>query len=217
MHLEILVEDSSGKALLDSIVPRIVGADQHSFRIHPYRGVGHLPKNLQNTRHVRSQMLLNHLPRILRGYGRAFQDMSGDSGVVVVLDVDGRNCRDFKADLVSVADAVAPHLRTLFRIAIEEMEAWLLGDRHAVRQAYPQARDSVLDRYAQDDICDTWEVLADAVYPGGARALKKLGYPVIGTQKHEWARSIAPYLDIEKNASPSFQMFRDGLRRMVGT
>ena len=25
MHLEILVEDSSGKALLDSIVPRIVG------------------------------------------------------------------------------------------------------------------------------------------------------------------------------------------------
>jgi hypothetical protein len=34
MHIEILVEDSSGKALLDILVPKIINPDENSWNIH---------------------------------------------------------------------------------------------------------------------------------------------------------------------------------------
>ena len=104
---------------------------------------------------------------------------------------------------------------TLFRIAIEESEAWLLGDPDAVMAAYPNARRAVLDRYVQDSVCGTWEALADAVHPDGAARLKRLGYPAAGAAKSEWAEKIAPHMDVERNRSKSFQVFRDGVRRLA--
>ncbi len=64
-----------------------------------------------------------------------------------------------------------PEARTQFCLAIEEGEAWLLGDLDAVRTAYPGARKAVLDEDVSDSRCGTWEVLADAVYPGGCTEL----------------------------------------------
>ena len=55
------------------------------------------------------------------------------------------------------------------------MEAWYSGDRQALLDAYPSAKQSVLKSYTQDSACDTWERLADALYPGGAAAIKKAG------------------------------------------
>lgn len=105
----------------------------------------------------------------------------------------------------------------MFRIAIEEGEAWLLGDKEAVRKAYPNAKDRVLTHYIQDGICGTWEVLADAVYHGGAAKLGKLGYPKIGEAKHEWAARIAPLVRVEENESHSFAVFRDGVRKLASS
>ena len=65
MHFEILVEDQSGKRMLDILVPKIIGA-QHSFRIHSYKGIGHIPKNLTSTSDLRNRLLLNNLPKLLR-------------------------------------------------------------------------------------------------------------------------------------------------------
>ena len=45
MHFAILVEDQSGKAMLDVLVPKIASADD-TFEVHPYKGIGHLPKGL---------------------------------------------------------------------------------------------------------------------------------------------------------------------------
>ena len=45
MHLEILVEDQSGKKFLDIALARIVSGD-HTFRVNPYKGIGRIPKNL---------------------------------------------------------------------------------------------------------------------------------------------------------------------------
>jgi hypothetical protein len=135
--------------------------------------------------------------------------------VAVVVDLDSRDCQALKQELLAVADACAPRPNTLFRIAIEEMEAWLLGDRQALLAAYPEAKIRFLDGYIQDSICGTWETLANAVYPGGAKALKALPYPVIGAEKHRWARDITPRLSIEANTSRSVQVFRDGLRRLA--
>ena len=46
------------------------------------------------------------------------------------------------------------------------------GRPRRVKSAYPNAKDAVLNSYVQDSICGTWEVLADAVHPGGSQLLK---------------------------------------------
>jgi Domain of unknown function (DUF4276) len=216
MHFEILVEDASGRITLNAILPKILGtqAAQHTYRCHAYKGIGTLPKNLRPGTDARKRILLDQLPRILQGYGRSLP--IGEAAVVVVVDQDRHNCKELKKDLLNVLHACRPRPEALFRIAVEETEAWLLGDRAAVRAAYPKANSRILDRYAQDSICDTWSILAEAVYPGGAAALKRQGYPLIGQAKCAWAERIAPLIEPDRNASKSFQVFRDGIRRMAG-
>ncbi|MEM9494071.1 MAG: hypothetical protein AAGC55_33300, partial [Myxococcota bacterium] len=68
-----------------------------------------------------------------------------------------------------------------------------------------------------DSQCGTWEVLADAVYPGGSRALKSAGPRACLQQKREWARDMAAAMEVDENDSPSFQKFRDGLRRLAAS
>jgi hypothetical protein len=95
----------------------------------------------------------------------------------------------------------------VFCIAVEEMEAWLLGDAQAIKQVYPNARLNVISSYEQDSICGTWEVLADVVYHGGKKKISKLSYGEIGKLKSEWADKIGSYMEFENNLSPSFCSF----------
>jgi hypothetical protein len=213
MHIEILVEDQSGGKLLESLIPKILGApgEPHTWRIHPYKGMGRIPKGLHAVTDPVQRILLDRLPKILRGYGRT----PGTDAVVVVLDLDKGNCADSLADLLALASDCHAPPRTLFRLAIEEMEAWYLGDNEALLAAYPRAKKDVLHKYVQDAPCGTWELLADAIHPGGAAALKKVGWPLPGQVKCEWAEQIGPHLVPERNVSPSFGKLRDGLRRLV--
>ena len=215
MHFEFLVEDPSGSIAVDILLEKILGAhgSPHSWRTHPYKGLGHIPKNLHRESDPAKRLLLNQLSRLLRGYGKSLGD---SAAVVVVVDLDNRDCIAFKRELLAVLNACDPRPMALFRIAIEESEAWLLGDRAAVKAAYPRARDSVLNGYLQDSICGTWEILADAVHAGGAKALTGAGWPAAGEAKCRWAREIAPHMDPGRNRSPSFRAFRDGLRRLAG-
>ena len=48
MHFEILVEDRSGKKALDILVPKIIGM-LHTFKVHSYKGIGHIPRNMKDT------------------------------------------------------------------------------------------------------------------------------------------------------------------------
>ncbi len=52
-----------------------------------------------------------------------------------------------------------------------------------------------MKNYVQDSVCETWELLADAVHTGGSSAIKKAGWPLPGQVKHEWAKKIAPLMD----------------------
>ncbi len=99
--------------------------------------------------------------------------------------------------------------------SIEEIEAWYFGDRDALLCAYPRAKKHILDHYNQDAICGTWERLADAVHPGGASAVLRIGWPAPGRLKHEWAEKIGPHMDLERNTSPSFRKLCSGLLRLV--
>jgi hypothetical protein len=214
MHIEFLIEDTSTRRLLEYLVPRMIG-DQgmpHTWRMHAYQGLGRLPRDLSGSADPSHRLLLDKLPQLLRAYRRT----QGVDAVVVVLDVDRRDCRVFLQELRSVADACGSGPEVLFRLAIEETEAWYLGDRAAMRAAFPRGRFNILDRYAPDTICGTWELLAEAIHPGGMNALRQAKGILPGQLKHEWAERIGPFLDPNRNLSPSFGKLRDGLRRLVG-
>jgi hypothetical protein len=216
LHFEVLVEDQSGKISLLSILEKILGPNgqQHSFRIISYKGAGHIPRNLRSVIDPQKRILLDRLPKLLRGYGKSLQNFP--AVVVVVVDLDNRDCLQFKQELLDILDACNPKPRALIRIAIEEGEAWLMGDHNAIISGYPNVRVQTLDSYVQDSICGTWEKLADAVYPGGSESLRNLGYPDIGKAKCEWAEKISPYINVNTNRSKSFQVFRDGIRNLAG-
>ena len=213
MHLEVLVEDASGAALLSAVLPKICGSwgQPHTWKIIPYKGIGHLPRNLHTTADPAKRVLLHQLPRILAGYAHL---PAGEWAVVVVVDVDRRDCVAFKQELQRIVVGRNSKLQVLFRLAVEEMESWLLGDRTALMAVFPDAKVPVLETYVQDSICGTWEVLADVVFPGGAKRLVAEGYPRIGQEKLKWATSVGSRIDIQANRSRSFQVFREGIERL---
>ena len=216
MHFEILVEDSSGKKALDVLMPKILG-DQHTFRVVNYRGIGRIPRNLRSRADARKRPLLDQLPKLLRGYGHTFAGYAPNysAAVIVVCDLDDKCLKILRQELFAALNACNPKPETRFCIAVEEGEAWLLGDIPALKSAYPKAKEDVLNGYQNDAICGTWELLADAVFIKGSGALKKMGWRAVGREKSSWASDIAPHMNVDINASPSFRYFRDKLRDLT--
>ena len=209
MHFEILVEDQSGKRMLDILTPKIIG-DKHTFKVHAYQGIGRIPRNLTSSTDARNRLLLDQLPRLLRGYGNTFVNYPDNypAAVILVCDLDDKCLKAFREELFTLLNACNPKPETRFCIAIEEGEAWLLGDIPAIKVAYPNARNNVLNRYENDSICGTWEVLADAVSQGGSSALRRRGGQAVGIEKSAWAEHITPHMNVAINKSPSFCYFR---------
>lgn len=216
MHFEILVEDQSGKRMLDALTPKIIG-DKHTFKVHAYQGIGRIPRNLTSGTGVRNRLLLDQLPRLLRGYGNTFANYPANypAAVILVCDLDDKCLKLFREELFTILNACNPKPETRFCIAIEEGEAWLLGDITAIKVAYPNAKDNILNRYNNDSICGTWELLADAVSQGGSSALIKRGGQAVGIEKSAWAEHIAPHMNVETNTSPSFCYFRQKIRELI--
>jgi len=213
MHFEILVEDASGKTALDLIVPRILG-DDHTFNVHSYKGIGRIPVNLNPNQDPKKRILLNQLPRLISGYGKTFSSYPEEyrASLFIVCDLDDRSLGAFRSELVALAEDCHPRPPFEFCLAIEEGEAWFLGDKDAIKKAFPKAKDSILNAYTNDSICGTWEKLADAVYPGGAKALQAEGWQRIGAEKSRWASLIAPHMSVDANLSPSFEYFKQRVR-----
>ncbi|MBW4692796.1 MAG: DUF4276 family protein [Lyngbya sp. HA4199-MV5] len=212
MHFEIVTEDASGKIALEILVPKIIDAEYHTFRIHSYRGIGRIPKDLKPTSDPKKRILLDQLPRLVKGHGKTFAATPDyPAALIVICDLDNRCLSAFRKELIDCVNICNPKPETHFCIAIEEGEAWYLGDLDAVRKAYPSARSTILNTYKNDDICNTWETLADAIFPGGSLKLSRLGGQV-GKEKVNWAEKISPYMDVDQNLSPSFCYFRDKLR-----
>lgn len=174
------------EAALLELVPRI--RPDASFELHPYRG---------------KPDLLKKLPSRLRGYAQWHQP---DVRVVVVVDRDAEDCLHLKQRLVDVSASAA--LPALCRIAIEELEAWFLGDVAALRGAYPAVPASLASKRGFRDpdaiAGGTWEALE--------RVLQKAGYYSAGMPKVEVATRVAAVMDPDANRSGSFCAFRDGLR-----
>ena len=221
MYFEILVEDASGKMLLEQIVPKILGpkGKPNPYRIVniqelKYRVMATLPRKEAQTLPW-DAILTQTLAIQLRAYAKGLPRKNGV--VVVVVDLDARQPELFRKKLEDVFDTNAPNIEGGIRLAVEEIEAWILGDLPAVRRAYPLVKEYILMSYEQESACGTWEVLADALFHGGAERLTEIGYPLIGREKCRWAENIGQYMDVNTNRSPSFQAFRDLLRRWADT
>lgn len=216
MHFEIYVEDASGKKFLDLVIPMIFGSE-HTFKVHSYKGIGHIPKNMKKPEDASKRILLENLPKILKGQGRTFQGYRDEykAAVVILCDLDKKCLKQFRQELLNILEQCDPKPETAFCIAVEEMEAWLLGDVNAIKKAYPKAKTNILVSYENDSICDTWEKLADAVYSGGATKLLGKGWQIVGREKSVWAEKITPHLNINDNKSQSFQYFVKKIRSLM--
>jgi hypothetical protein len=216
MHFEVLVEDHSGKIALDILFPKIIG-DKHTFVVHPYKGIGRIPKNMRDSRDASKRILMDNLPKLLKGYGRTQAGRKNfQEAVILVCDLDDKCLKIFRSELNRMANACHPKPDVRFCIAIEEGEAWFLGDLSAVRAAFPKSQDSVLDLYVNDSICGTWEALADAIYPGGSISLSGKGWQAIGEEKSKWALAITPHMRVGANVSPSFCYFLSKIQELIG-
>ena len=171
MHFQYLVEDQSGAALIRILMQKIVELYPNAtYDCKGFRGIGGFTR--KNTiKETKTGKLLNDLATYLRGFDRSLQ--SFPSVIIVVLDSDDHDVQQFRSELEAVAMQNTIKIDHVFCLAVEEIEAWLLGDRHALLSAYPHAKMHVLNTYVQDSICGTWEVLADAVYPGGTSKLSR--------------------------------------------
>jgi hypothetical protein len=217
MLFEILVEDQSGKKALNILIPKLIGLE-HTFKIHWYKGIGRIPKNLGGNADASKRILLAQLPKLLRGYGKTFANYPKDypAAVILICDLDTKCLKAFREELYAILNACDPKPETRFCVAIEEGEAWFLGDIPALKKAYPKAKDAVLNTYINDSICGTWEKLADAIFPGGSVALSTKGWQAIGAEKSIWAEKITPYMDVNNNASPSFGYLRKEIMKLAG-
>lgn len=198
MRVDFLVEELSAKAALEQLLPRLLPGC--TCRIRVFEGW---------------QDLLGQLTAVLRGYHRRiFREGDADLRVVVLLDGDGIGRRR-KAELEARAAAAGlvtksaagpgQAFHVLNRVAVQELEAWWLGDRQAIMAAYdgvkPQhfkglPRDSDHPLKPNDVL---WEVL------------KQGRHFLAGKRKTQWATDISRCLDPARNESASFCAFRDGL------
>ena len=207
MHFQFLIEDQSSAVLIEILMQRLSLTNEYvTFNCKSFKGIGGFTKK-NTVKETKSGKLLNDLATFLRGFNKSLQNIP--AVIIVVLDNDTRNTEAFLAELTQVANQNMIIVDHVFCIAVEEVEAWLLGDEAAILAAYPSAKLQQLHAYVQDSICGTWEVLADVVYPGGVSRLKKdcPTYIEKGKCKSEWARKIGVYMDMSRNISPSFNNF----------
>ena len=131
MHIEIIVEDSSGARLLEVLLPRILGeqGEPHTWRLHAYKGIGRIPQGLVTKDDPSKRMLLNQLPKLLRGYRKTH----GIDAVVVVLDTDKRDCVTFLAELKAEDRTTFIHISFPMLRALWDLEI-LIASRNRVGQ-----------------------------------------------------------------------------------
>jgi hypothetical protein len=199
MNIHILVEGPSDDALMSIWARRFLPG--HSIRTYPHQGKGKIPSSGEVVPSTR-RGLLDQLPAKLRAWGKS-HDVDEDR-VVVLLDADDDDSAELEGSLLELSKSIDPCPQVLFRIAVEETEAFYFGDHRALVATFPNIKiDKVKRRYVQDSICGTAELLAElAVEP---------------IDKKAWAERIAPRLTINpaQSRSPSFRALCAGLEKAI--
>lgn len=110
-----------------------------TWNVKSFRGIGGFTKK-NTTKETKTGKLLNDLATYLSGFDKSLRHLK-PSAVFVVLDNDKRDQAAFARQLKELAARRNITIDHVFCIAVEEVEAWLLGDREAVIKAYPRATE----------------------------------------------------------------------------
>ena len=201
MTIHVLVEGPSERELLERWAPRALGL-AITVRVHPHRGKGQLPADLDAVPGPQRQGLLDQLPAKLRAFANAL-NLETDS-VLVLVDADDDDPTALAQRIEDAAKRVAEGLRVLVRLAVEETEAFYLGDLGGLERAYPDADMAEARDYVPDSICGTWELFGRIVRDGGEN-------------KVDWAESMGATLTTVagRSRSPSFRAFVQGIRTVA--
>lgn len=198
--VEIFVEEPSMEYALQALIPKIRPDLTGCFAIHAFAGVNDM---------------LNKLPDRLKGY---IGWLPSDWRILVVRDEDRKKCSQLKAEIETIVRkaGLAPKTKkgatfnVLTRIAVEELEAWLLGDVEALAATYPGIPQTLASQRAFRDVDavrgGTWEALE--------RVLQKAGHFLGGLPKIQVAREVAANMEPDRNTSRSFKAFKDGLQAL---
>lgn len=206
MYYEILVEGQCELTTLSIILSKILGkyGEINTWKIIKHQGIGAIPENIEYV-DPRDRSLLGQLPAKIKAYSNVNDP---NSVIIILIDLDDYN----KDERTTALERLVPEdsvINIKFCFAIEELESWFLADKEAILLAYPNADEIIHNKYVQDSICGTWEVL-------GAMLKSNIGtYPKrdrrVLMEKCVWAKKISPHMNIRSNRSPSFQEFKDSL------
>ena len=217
MYFQFLIEDKSGKILVEKIMDKLCkNTNSVFYQCKSFHGIGGFTKK-NTVKETKTGKLLNDLTTYLKGFNKSLKHMPDGAAVFVVVDNDTRETDVFRSELDHIVEINNISIDHVFCIAIEEMEAWLLGDETAIKKAYPNAKLNQLKSYEQDGICGTWEILAEIVYEGGMKKFEEEcpTFVEAGRIKSEWAEKIGQYMNIDNNLSPSFQFFIREIRNRL--
>ncbi len=205
LRLFVHVEEPSAKEAVAALLPKLIGSRRLDTKVIEHGG---------------KASLLANLPNRLRGYAAMPAE---DIRVMVLVDRDRDECHTLKARLEDAARAAgmptkthptaSGRFRVVNRIAVEELEAWFIGDVAALRIAFPRLPVSLGQKASFRN--------PDAV-PGGTweaphRALQRAGYDVASDRlpKIELARLVAKEMQPARNRSASFRAFVHGIGALV--
>jgi len=199
MHLEVLVEELSAEPIVRRVVEHTVPPSS-TYDIRVFEG---------------KTDLLGSLVERLRGY-RTWQ--LPKLRIMVLVDRDDQDCVGLKHDLEQMAleaglvtkrraDAT---FQVCNRIAVEELEAWLLGDEPALQAAFPRLRPFANKAAYRDP-----DAVTGGTWESVERLLQRVGYYEGGLRKTDLASRVAPHLDLSSNRSMSFNAFVSGLNALT--
>ena len=153
MYFQFLIEDGSTSILVNHVMEKL--AEQYRdkeiiWNVKFFGGIGHLSRK-GSVWERKTGKLLNDLPAFMKGFSKVLQNMES-AALIIVLDNDKRDVLQFRQQLENVAVSNIVLCDYVFCIAVKEMEAWLLGDSQAIREAYPNAKMQFMKKYKQDAI-----------------------------------------------------------------
>ena len=127
LYIQFMIEDQSSAVLIDLLMEKLTQTyPDFTWDTKAFRGIGGFtPKN--TVKETKTGKLLNDLATYLSAFDKRLKGFA--AAVFVVVDNDTRETERFRFELEQVASRKGITIDHVFCIAVEEVEAWLLGDR----------------------------------------------------------------------------------------
>lgn len=186
--IHIFTEEFSIKNVFETILPKIL-PEGVAYRIYSHQGKGDLEKALTKT-----------IPSISK---------IPDSKILILWDQDNEDCIALKK---KIQEALKGSCSCDFyiRIVCRELESWFLGDLSAVEKAFPRFKaeqyEHKVDLRNVDLMVSPSNYLRSIIPDySSSKILPKL----------EVSGKIAPFMNIEKNTSTSFNHTIQSIKKLI--